>query len=120
MNAQSSTHSDSDCRAKLHASGKFISPLNPYLEVEIEAMREILRQARQSFNLQTIAIASSIGIGVFGGVLMLANKTPEGLMAVTAGLLSSGTCTQIKTSQDRLALLVEKLENLHSDDDGRQ
>jgi hypothetical protein len=36
-----------------------------------------------------------------------------------AGLISGGVCTQIKSSQDKLALLIQRLENLHSNESDR-
>jgi hypothetical protein len=115
----SQTHTHYDCKANLHSSSRLNLQLNPYQDVEIEGLREILRQARRSFDLQFIAIASSMCIGIMAGGLMLANRTTEGSMTAAAGLLSSGICTQIKASQDKLTLLTQRLENLHSDESDR-
>lgn len=78
-----------------------------------EAQREMLRQARWSFNLYFVAIAASTLIGVVGGGLLLSGKTTEGVVTTAAGLGAGTYCSQLsKDSQEKLAILLERLEVL--------
>ncbi|HEY9660701.1 MAG TPA: hypothetical protein V6C65_19770 [Allocoleopsis sp.] len=75
--------------------------------------REILRQAQWSFNLYFVTIAASTVIGAIGGGLLLGGHTTEGALTAAAGFGSSACCVQMgKDSQEKLELLLERLENL--------
>jgi hypothetical protein len=78
--------------------------------------QEILRQIRHSFNLYTIAITTSLAIGAFGGGLLLSGKTTEGAVTAIGGIGVSAICSQLsKESQERLELLLKRLEDFAND-----
>lgn len=82
-------------------------------EIIEAAQREILRQAQWSFNLYFVTIAASTVIGAIGGGLLLGGHTTEGALTAAAGFGSSACCVQMgKDSQEKLELLLERLENL--------
>jgi hypothetical protein len=86
---------------------------DPYTEIEMETLREILRQARQSFNLHLVAMSASVSIGLIGGGILLLGKTTEGTVTAGAGMISSTLCAQVhKDSQRKLEMLTERLEYL--------
>ncbi|MBD2066192.1 hypothetical protein H6F93_01385 [Leptolyngbya sp. FACHB-671] len=84
-------------------------------EIANDAIREILRQSRWSFNLYFVTIAASTAIGAVGGGLLLSGLVTEGVLTTATGVVSSACCTQIsKDSQEKLEKLLERLENLSS------
>ncbi len=79
--------------------------------------REILRQIKHSFNLYALAIATSLSIGAFGGGLLLSGKTTEGAVTAIGGIGVSAICSQLsKESQEKLELLLKRLEDFANDD----
>ncbi len=89
-----------------------VSPCPPE-ELSYRIMLEQLRQARCSFNLSLIVIATGTIIGFTGAGLLLMGKTTEGTAVTTGSLLSTGYHLRlVKDANDRLdktiAILKER------------
>lgn len=73
------------------------------LEIELNIVKERLRQARYSFNLALVASALSTCISLIGGGLMLLGQVPEGTVTAAGGMAASVRCIQLaKDANDRL------------------
>ena len=80
--------------------------------VEVEIIKERIRQARCSFNLALIATGISACIGVLGAGLLLSGKLPEGTVTAAGGVASSACCIRFaKDANDRLDKLAKELDD---------
>lgn len=98
-------------------------PLNAELlstsfsDLEIQITQERIRQARYSFNLAlaTTTIFSILGLTGIG--LLIAGKTPEGVLATSGGMAPILPCLKFaRDSNDRLDKLLNDLHNQDNND----
>lgn len=86
---------------------------NPDKEIANAAKREILRQARRSFDFYSIAIGASTIISIIGGGLILSDHAPEGALTAATSFGSIAYCAQMnKDAQEKLEALMERLEKI--------
>lgn len=80
--------------------------------IELEIVRERLRQARHSFNT---ALASSItftSFSLMGAVLLMAGAVTEGAALSSISMISSVGCIRFaKDANDRLDELIDELRS---------
>jgi L-lactate utilization protein LutC len=89
---------------------------DPYQNMELELLKENLRQARQTFNASFIGKVASIGISVFGAVLLFSGKASEGSVTVATGLISTTFCSQMANeSNQKLEQLRKNLKEMRPD-----
>lgn len=82
-------------------------------EIIEAAQREILRQARRSFNLHEIGVATSIVLGIVAGGLVLANRAPEaGATAITGAGFLTYSAQMSKDAQEKLGELLASLNEV--------
>jgi hypothetical protein len=89
---------------------------DPYLDIELGAYNEMLRQSRQMFNLYCAVVIASALIGIGGGCAFMVNgKTIEGTATGAAG---SGVAAYFsylakaanKESERKLGKLVKEIK----------
>jgi hypothetical protein len=68
--------------------------------ITIQVQQERLRQARQSFNLSLVVLATAAIFGFTGIGLLWAGKTTESSVAATGSLLSSFCGLSLKLAKD--------------------
>ncbi len=77
------------------------------------AQREILRQARRSFNLHEIGVATSTVLGILAGGLVLADRVPEaGATAATGAGFLTYSAQMNKDAQEKLKELLANLNEV--------
>jgi hypothetical protein len=72
----------------------------PKTEIALQVQQERLRQARHSFNLSLVVLATAAIFGFAGIGLMWAGKTTESSVAATGSLLSSFCGLSLKLAKD--------------------
>lgn len=78
---------------------KYFPPFdNPLSEIEQEIFRELLRQARRSYNLASVLTATSAIILMVGVGLLYLGKIPEASVTAAGGLL--GTLTSVQYAKE--------------------
>lgn len=83
--------------------------------MELDILREHLRQARLTFNLSCFTLALSLGISLIGGILLFTGKSTEGTVNAATGLVSATFCAQVsKDSSEKLDRLTKTLKALRS------
>jgi hypothetical protein len=83
---------------------------HPYLAVEMDAYRELLRQARQTFNVHLVTITVSVGVSLTGCFLMASGKAMEGTVsAVTGSGAAAYLCQVARISNRESSKKLEKL-----------
>lgn len=90
---------------------------DPYLDVEINAYNELLRQAEQTFNIHITAIGSSFLIAVVGSLVFLHNQAPGGVITAAMGTGVGGVCVQVaretsKESNKKIEKLIKEVKTL--------
>jgi hypothetical protein len=99
-----------------HAPHPDESQYQPDLETEKEIRQELLRRTRYSYNIHSLAVATSIVIGLVGCGVVLSGNAKEGTLTATAGLGASAYLAQTgKESQESLKALIQRLDRSHSD-----
>jgi hypothetical protein len=68
--------------------------------ITLQVQQERLRQARQSFNLSLVVLATAAIFGFTGIGLLWAGKTTEGAAVATGSLLSSFCGLSLKLAKD--------------------
>lgn len=95
------------------SQGKSILPQGGNADIIQEAQREILRQARRSYNLHEIGIAASIVIGtVAGGLALSDHLTEAGITAATGGGFIAYSAQLHKETQEKLEELLKSLKEV--------
>lgn len=96
-----------------HAHQNLFPQSDPYLEITVEAYRELLRQTRQTFNCQVFSIVVSIVVLLVGCGLPFVGYPTEGVLMAIAGGGTSGFCNRLaKESQRKLERLVREVKSL--------
>jgi hypothetical protein len=86
-------------------------PTSGNADIILDAQREILRQARRSFNLHEIGISTSIMLGIVAGGLVIADRIPEaGATAITGAGFLTYSAQANKEAQEKLGDLLESLK----------
>lgn len=94
-------------------SPKPIFPEGKNSEIIREAQREIIRQARHSYDLYAVGIAASTLLSITAGVLVLTNRLPEaGATALTGIGIVTYSNQAHKDSQEKLSELLESLKEV--------
>lgn len=88
-------------------------PKSGNAEIIEAAQREVLRQARRSFNLHEMGIAASIMLSVVASGLVLAKRLPEaGATAVTGVGFVTYSAQMNKDAQEKLKELLATLNEV--------
>lgn len=100
---------------KPKASKSSQSRADIYLNVELEAHQERLRQVRCTFNVYLWALGTSVAVATAGVVLMFMGQPMEGSLSATAGsgataMLSQITRTSSQESSKKLDRLTQELK----------
>ena len=76
-------------------------------------LEETLRQARQTFNVSTIALTASLGIAALGGCLWLTGKATEGTVTGAIATITGGTAAlAAKDSEEKMERSASELKLL--------
>jgi len=85
-------------------------PLNEYEALEEEYIKELLRQAKLTFNLAFGVTAASAIITLCGVGLLYLNKVPAASLTTVSGVLATITSAQFaKQSKDELYQIKKNL-----------
>ncbi|MGB3790378.1 MAG: hypothetical protein WA949_20385 [Phormidesmis sp.] len=92
-----------------------IRSLDPYQDIELDAYKEMLRQARQTFNMHCLGIIVCTILTAGGGYAFLNNRgAVEGAMTGVAGTgaICCGKLARdsIKESERRLSKLIKQVK----------
>lgn len=89
-------------------------------EIIEAAQREILRQARRSFNLHEIGVAASLVFGLVTGALALTDHIPAaGATAATGFGFITYSAQMNKDAQEKLGDLLDGLEKISNQEKQR-
>lgn len=92
---------------------KPVFPKGSNSEIIREIQREIIRQARYSYDLYAFGIVASTVLGIISGALVLTNRLPEaGATAITSVSIVTYSAQAHKDSQERLGKLMENLKEV--------
>ncbi|MDJ0735474.1 MAG: hypothetical protein QNJ47_15680 [Nostocaceae cyanobacterium] len=91
---------------------KFLENNNDYSEIKEDFLRELLRQARYSYNLALVVTAASALMTLGGVGLLYSNKVSEATLTTSGGVLATITSVQFaKESKEELREVMDKLSN---------
>jgi hypothetical protein len=101
------------------SSPNLVSANNPYLTVELDAYKELLRHAQQIFNIHIFAVGASVFVIFLGLWLLYTGNNKEGTVATSVGAGAVAYCSKLakessRESSERIKRLLKEIREVKS------